>query len=251
MHTAFNNSANNLSLSTFPAQVSESGSSVGSSRFSSFEQLAERQPHSIVIYGGSFDPPHLDHLKAAIALKQYAELVVIIPAAHNPLKLKRPLASDEDRIQMLEAMISDQENMIVLTEEIDRSLLTREPTKTIDTLVAAKNALPETEIIFALGTDCLPRLHEWHRWQELLSIAKFLPISRKGIDAIDWESIKNHLGAENEASLRENLTVFSELGDCSSSAARIHLAQKQGKEDYFFHPKVSAYIREKKLYENL
>ena len=65
-------------------------------------------PRSILVFGGSFDPPHRGHL--ALPFEAAARLgcdeVVFIPARVNPLKVDTPPANPEARVRMLEAALA-------------------------------------------------------------------------------------------------------------------------------------------------
>ena len=71
-----------------------------------------RQPvrTSLGLYGGSFDPVHSAHLRVAqLALEQLClDKVVFIPAARSPLKSNSSVASDSDRIEMLELATAEE-----------------------------------------------------------------------------------------------------------------------------------------------
>ena len=74
-----------------------------------------------LIYGGTFDPPHLAHVQvphAAMVTLEF-ERVLFIPAFQSPLKDKTP-TSDVHRIAMLELALEDAPWAEISKIEIDR-----------------------------------------------------------------------------------------------------------------------------------
>ena len=59
------------------------------------------------MFGGSFDPPHLAHLKIIKYCSINFDKLIIVPANKSPMKEYSPIASFHARVQMLELMTSD------------------------------------------------------------------------------------------------------------------------------------------------
>lgn len=218
-------------------------------RRASFDELAGLGLQSIVIYGGTFDPPHLSHLEIAKRLKECADLVIIIPTAHNPLKANNPVASDEHRINMLEAMIKHEDKIVILTNEIERAESTESSSKTIDTLREARIALPDMKIYFALGVDCLPQLHQWHCWEELKELAEFIPIARACEAFSTWGRIEQSLGSAYTGKLKDKLISNDSIGSASSSDIRKSFANGKSTASQQLPVPVAEYIDENGLYK--
>ena len=64
-------------------------------------------PPMILVFGGSFDPPHRGHLQLAFeaARRLDCDEVIFIPARVNPLKQDSPPCPGDDRVAMLEAAL--------------------------------------------------------------------------------------------------------------------------------------------------
>ena len=60
----------------------------------------------VVLFGGSFDPPHLGHLEIIKRLDSSYKRVIVIPAFCNPFK-SMPLAPIHTRIAWLEELCAD------------------------------------------------------------------------------------------------------------------------------------------------
>ncbi len=152
-----------------------------------------RSIQTLVVYGGSFDPPHEYHLNAChlgtsiFGTKHVATLYV--PAARNPLKPAGPFASDEHRVAML--LAGERENKRneidgvpggvwgVWTDEIDRARWYSErgepqvPSYTIDTVRRLRSILPSRVTLrLLIGSDQALAFHKWKEWRALLREAE-------------------------------------------------------------------------------
>ena len=144
---------------------------------------------SILIFGGSFDPPHRGHLTLPFeaAARLGCDEVVFVPARVNPLKLETPPADPADRIKMLEAAIEHRvadPRSSSITARIDRREIDREgPSFTIDTLESIQRDLLEDAGRAEVAVPHLPRLRlligsdqalefgRWRDWQKIIALA--------------------------------------------------------------------------------
>ena len=129
------------------------------------------------VFGGSFDPVHLGHLKAAESAKSSLQLnkVLFVPAGHQWQKTGS--ASSADRLAMLQLALNGHKGLEVSTVDIDRD----GPTYTVDTLQDLAEAYPQSELFFLLGTDAFAGLDTWHRADELFKFATLVVINRPGV----------------------------------------------------------------------
>jgi nicotinate-nucleotide adenylyltransferase len=135
-----------------------------------------RTCHRVLLFGGSFDPPHLAHLKLPL-LAMYAigaDALVYIPAAQSPHKKDRPGASALQRVAMLRLMLQDVPKATVLTDEIDRFEASKgEPSYTIDTLTLLRERLgPDVELRLLIGADQLRVFDKWRQPQRIIELAE-------------------------------------------------------------------------------
>ncbi|MDA0295851.1 MAG: nicotinate (nicotinamide) nucleotide adenylyltransferase [Planctomycetota bacterium] len=144
---------------------------------------------SILIFGGSFDPPHRGHLTLPFeaAARLGCDEVVFVPARVNPLKQETPPADPADRIRMLEAAIEHRKpdpRSPVITARIDRREVDREgPSFTIDTLEAIQRELLEKagrdenvarqqpQLRLLIGSDQALDFDRWRDWQKIIALA--------------------------------------------------------------------------------
>lgn len=82
----------------------------------------EAGPRRIIIFGGTFDPPHLAHTRLAELAAQQLDCdeILFIPAAISPLKSDHPAANKEHRIAMLLLATADIPGARISTIEVDR-----------------------------------------------------------------------------------------------------------------------------------
>jgi nicotinate-nucleotide adenylyltransferase len=215
---------------------------------SGFKDLQCLNPENIVVYGGSFDPPHLGHLAVIQELKKHADLVVVMPLGRNPLKPSQPFASDIQRVEMLQEMLKAESNVYIATEEIDRAVRSGKPTITIDTINVAKEELPLATLKLAIGLDCLEKLHLWNEHQRIFNLVEPIVIKRPGYSLENWEQIVGNIGWPLASKLRSSLTEIEGLPELSSSGLRAQILEGSLSWSTALNPAVAEYISAERLY---
>jgi nicotinate-nucleotide adenylyltransferase len=128
------------------------------------------------IFGGSFDPPHLGHLKVALqaAVELNLDRVLWIPAFHSPFKSPVETSSPQMRLEMVRLVANLDYRFIVDTRE-----LTREgPSYTVETLEGIKNDFPEAELHLIVGEDSYRSFASWKRPDEIRNLAHLVVYRR-------------------------------------------------------------------------
>jgi len=203
---------------------------------------------SILLFGGSFDPPHRAHVKLPLLARQAigAEVVAYIPAACPPLKTGPVLTPANHRLHMLELALRDQPRAVILTDEIDRRE-NDEPSYTIDTLERLRRKLGEKPVFrLLIGTDQLRVFDRWRSFRRILELAEPLvmlrpPDTRRrllselptGFDPAQWMA---------------RLVDLPRM-DISSTKVRQRLAAGEAIDD-LVPPAVATYIRRNNLYQD-
>ncbi|ENE8088956.1 nicotinate-nicotinamide nucleotide adenylyltransferase, partial [Listeria innocua] len=79
--------------------------------------------HKVGILGGTFDPPHLAHLHMAEEAKAQLglEKILFLPNKVPPHKQISGMASNEERVEMLQLMIADRDSFEIDTRELMRT----------------------------------------------------------------------------------------------------------------------------------
>jgi len=130
------------------------------------------------VFGGTFDPPHIGHLAIAHAALEELPLdrLLFVPARRSPLKERAPVASDADRLAMLEAAIGGEPRFGVSRVELERD----GPSYTVETLEAMNRENPGAELLFIIGTDMYQEIEAWKNFRRLFDLAHLVIVNRPG-----------------------------------------------------------------------
>ena len=135
----------------------------------------------IALFGGTFDPIHSGHLRAARAAARRFRLdrILFVPSGNPPHKVKDGLTPFAHRYAMVALATAGDPRFVP-------SLL-EAPTPdgqlrySVDTVRAAKRQLRKNdEMFFLLGADALLDLPHWKDFRLLLSSTNFIVVSRPG-----------------------------------------------------------------------
>lgn len=148
------------------------------------------------IYGGTFDPIHNGHLHVIRQLieRSIVDRLLVIPAGEPRLRDQAPIASGAARRAMCQLAINDLPPEIRSKVEVNPiEILRMGPSYAIDTVEAVKQAYPDDQLIFIVGSDAAAKLDQWHRIDDLRKLVTFQVIARPGyqgeaalnIDALD------------------------------------------------------------------
>jgi nicotinate-nucleotide adenylyltransferase len=131
----------------------------------------------IGIFGGTFDPIHYGHLRTALELKVLLDLAAVhfVPCA-NPPHRTMPMTDGRLRLRMVEAAIRGEAGFVADDRELARAGVSY----TIDTLQSFRAELGGASLCLLLGMDAFLGLPEWHRWQELTTLAHIVVAHRPG-----------------------------------------------------------------------
>ena len=128
------------------------------------------------LQGGSFDPVHFGHLRAAEEVRERAALdeVGMVLARVSPFKVKAGTSPVEDRLHMLDLALAGAENLRPCAVELERP----GPSFTVDTVSELARRHPDTDFTLILGLDAFREIHGWQRWSDLLSSCDLAVTSR-------------------------------------------------------------------------
>ena len=132
----------------------------------------------IAIFGGSFDPVHVEHInivRAAVSALG-ADKVIVIPAFIPPHKKDRALASPEDRLNMTKLAFACVKNCEVSAYELNAG----GTSYTYLTLGYFRNKYPDAELYFLVGADMLKDFYTWKEPETILSLAELVVCNREG-----------------------------------------------------------------------
>jgi nicotinate-nucleotide adenylyltransferase len=133
-------------------------------------------PQNVCLFGGTFDPIHLAHLRIAEeAQRSYAlDRILFVPAANPPHKEGAGLTPYGDRYRMVEIACKPYAGFIASRLEAGRR-----PSYTVDTVKRIRKDLaPGDRLFFLVGGDAFDELETWKGWQELVRLTEFIVVSR-------------------------------------------------------------------------
>ena len=133
----------------------------------------------IIFFGGTFDPPHTEHiaeLKAALE-ETGAVKAVVMPTADPPHKDTFYKASGADRLEMCRLAFGD-----LNAEVSDYEIKKGGKSYSYETLEYLKSIYPDKEILFLMGTDMLASFGSWKNPERILTCATPLLCERTGDD---------------------------------------------------------------------
>jgi len=208
----------------------------------------------IGIFGGTFDPIHVGHLRVA---EEFAEAMklekVLMMVAALPPHRELPSASAKDRLNMVKLAVKGLPKL----EASDRELVRRGPSFTLDTIREVREAAGGAMVWMALGGDAYNLIGTWYQPDEVLAQAHLVVLTRPGY-TIDLTgplpgAIADHYRLEDSVYTRANGATLRALKvtpfDLSSSMIR--KAIREGRNIHgLVTEEVLQYIMEKNLYRD-
>jgi nicotinate-nucleotide adenylyltransferase len=209
-------------------------------------------PRAIALLGGTFDPIHIGHLRAAIELReQFALDEVRLVPAHLPPHRATPSVDSAARRRLVELAIADEPGLVL----DDRELRREGPSYSIDTLIATRAEVGAAcTVALALGEDAFAALDTWHRWRELLDHAHLVVMRRPQARLPQQGPVAELLQAHGApaTALRERAhgaIVMLPLPPLWVSSTALRQLLAEGKSPRYLLPDVVwNYIREHRLY---
>jgi nicotinate-nucleotide adenylyltransferase len=136
---------------------------------------------SVAIYGGSFDPPHVSHVLAAVyALKIGGfDRVLVVPVFEHAFH--KQLTTFAHRVRMCELAFAGIEGVEV--SPIERDLAT--PSLTLHTLEHLAAVHPQWSMRLLVGSDVLGETAKWHAFARVTELAPPYVVARPGYEHPD------------------------------------------------------------------
>jgi nicotinate-nucleotide adenylyltransferase len=147
-------------------------------------------PARVGILGGTFNPIHVGHLRAAEELLEALELerVLFVPSAQPPHKSARdddPIAPTRERLAWVRAAIDGNPAFAVDELEIERG----GRSYAVDTLSVLAERLAPGRPVFLIGHDAFVEVGSWREPERLFELAHWAVITRppvRGGSLVDW-----------------------------------------------------------------
>ncbi len=189
---------------------------------------------SLLVFGGTFDPPHRGHIELVQAAAQQlgSTHTIIIPTRCSPHKMNQTKQTDgEHRFNMVKLAFMNAANISVSRIEIDRP----GPSFAIETLESLRQAIgPTVEIRLLIGMDQAHAFEEWHQWQRILDLATPAVLPRSSskcanemgdlLDNViqpDWVLRDLPLIAVSSTTIRHFFAQSPRVSECDESAGDV------------------------------
>ncbi|MCL6689418.1 nicotinate-nucleotide adenylyltransferase [Pseudomonas sp. R3.Fl] len=214
--------------------------------------MSKRQARRIGLFGGTFDPVHIGHLRSALETAELLGLdeLRLLPAARPPHR-ETPQVSAQQRLAMVELAVAGVAPLTVDARELARD----KPSYTIDTLESLRAELgSEAQLFLMVGWDAFCGLPTWHRWDELLQHCHVLVLQRPDADVEAPEALRDLLAARSMADPNAlagpaGQVTFIWQTPLAVSATQIRALLAQGRSPRFLVPDaVLNYIEAHGLY---
>jgi nicotinate-nucleotide adenylyltransferase len=145
---------------------------------------------NIAIFGGTFDPIHAGHLRAAQAAVRRCALdqVLFIPTGTPPHKVRDRLTSFPHRYTMVTLACADDQRFI--PSLLESPTPQGRPHYSIVTTRKVRKLLgPGDRLFFLLGVDAFLDLPHWKEYRRLLDLSNWIVVSRPGFSSGDISSV--------------------------------------------------------------
>ncbi len=129
---------------------------------------------AIGIFGGTFDPVHIGHLRAAEEIREsfLLERVFFVPAYIPPHKRDQQISGIDERMEMLKIAVRNNPFLRISSIEVKRGGVSY----SIETVESFGKKYDST--FFIIGIDAFLEIDTWHRFEELFFRTNFIIMMR-------------------------------------------------------------------------
>ena len=210
------------------------------------------------LFGGTFDPVHFGHLRAAEEIREQLSLnrIYFVPAALPPHKKSTHTTPSLHRLEMLRLAVSENPNFDICGYELEKNTTSY----TVETLRHLNTANPNSEFYFIVGNELFAEIETWKEYKELFKLSNFAVITRPGYpdegDAKLPLTLKNDFSyykeKENVIFYKDNnskLIAFPKIRGLKISSTEIRRFVKAGRSVKYLVPaRVEEYILRNNIY---
>ncbi len=210
----------------------------------------------IGVFGGTFNPIHLGHLRSAEEVREGHRLdqVLFIPSARPPHKHAGPIAAAEHRLAMVRLAIARNPYFRVSTLETDRG----GRSYSVDTLRSLHGRLPTAELFFIIGMDAFREIGTWKDYESIFTLCDLVVTSRpsfpeRPLRALLPVAVRRQFCYRDDSRTLEHRTghriVFQRISDLAISASAIRQRLKTGHSVRYLVPTaVERYLARHRVY---
>ena len=209
---------------------------------------------AVGVFGGTFDPVHYGHLRAAIEARERLGLdeLSLLPAGDPPHR-SDTVATARQRLDMLRLATASCPELRVDDREVRRS----GPSYMVDTLMEIRAEAGDLPLLLMIGQDAANALDSWHRWRELFDLTHLVVMRRPDAHFDCGQELRREIGRRRVADpdqLRRSPagTVLAlQVTQLDISSTLIRKLFASGQSPRFLMPDdVIAYIVDRQLYKD-
>ena len=132
------------------------------------------------LFGGTFDPIHIGHLRCATEMLEIFALnrIIFVPASRPPHKLDGTITPFYHREQMIRLAIEENPAFSFSDVENRRDGVSYS-VETVE-YILDKYRLENLELYFILGQDAFHAIRTWKDWERLILLCNFAVMTRPG-----------------------------------------------------------------------
>ena len=147
--------------------------------------MKKKNKYKIGILGGTFDPPHIGHIKISVEAKKRYKLQKVIWSItkRNPFK-KKSFFSLEKRISLSKNTVK--KYSFIKVKYFEDKIKSNKTIKLLNYLINKKKF---SDIYFIMGADNLINFHKWDKWKEISSKCNILVFDRNKFKAKSLKSV--------------------------------------------------------------
>jgi len=166
-----------------------------------------KRPMRIGLFGGTFDPIHLGHIRAAEEVRSRLGLdrILFIPSNTPPHKRRAGMAPAADRLAMVRAALRGRPEFAASAIEV----ASPRTSYSIVTLAKIRKRYPSARLFFLLGADAFLEIKTWREWRRVLDQCVFIVITRPGTSLRAARAVL-------EPEYRDRMAAVAEAADLES-----------------------------------
>ena len=141
---------------------------------------------NIALFGGTFDPIHAGHLRAArVAARRFRlDRILFVPSGNPPHKRRDRLTPFVHRFAMV--ALACQGDLRFVPSLLEAPRPGRRPHYSIETARAVTESLePADDLYFLLGLDAFLDLPHWKDYRHLFDLMDFIVVTRPGFGSAE------------------------------------------------------------------
>jgi len=204
------------------------------------------------LFGGTFNPIHLGHLRGAEEIREAFGLqeVIFIPAALPPHKMTEKIIEAHHRLEMVKQ--ATQKNPRFSTSDIELKRLGK--SYSIDTIRYFRDTFKDS-VYFILGRDAFVEIDTWKDFRNIFFLCNFIIMTRPGLKGASplpvalAPDFRYDPGVSGWVHVSGNMIFFKEINLLDISSTKVRELVERGESiRYLVPPEVETYIEKHGLY---